>query len=260
MVSERRMLIVNADDFGLNNAVNAGIVRAYDHGIVSSASLMVRRPGAAAAARAAAERGRLSVGLHIDFGDWRYDNGQWILSERPDAALDESVAVAREMARQIQQFRELTGRDPTHLDSHHHVHLQEPLRRVAQEWSAALDVPLRSVSGGVVYRGEFHGQSGRGEAWPAGITTDALGRIIASVAPGTTELGCHPGDGAAGASVYDAERSVERAVLCDPAVFAALADEAVELVSFGTPQNATEPSSDDSRTGRPFGGTKCEKS
>jgi chitin disaccharide deacetylase len=233
MVSERRMLIVNADDFGLNSAVNAGVARAHDHGIVSSASLMVRRPGASAAARAAAERRRLSLGLHIDFGDWRYDNGRWILSDCPDAALDDFVAVEGELARQIEQFRELTGRDPTHLDSHHHVHLQEPLRRVAQEWGAELCVPLRSVSGGVVYRGEFHGQSGRGEAWPAGITADALGRLIASVAPGMTELGCHPGDGAAGASVYDAERSVERAVLCDPAVLAVLAHEEVELVSFG---------------------------
>jgi predicted glycoside hydrolase/deacetylase ChbG (UPF0249 family) len=239
MVSERRMLIVNADDFGLNRAVNAGVARAHDHGIVSSASLMVRRPGASAAALAAAERRRLSLGLHIDFGDWRYDNGRWILSERPDAALDDSVAVERELARQIEQFRELTGRDPTHLDSHHHVHLQEPLRRVAQEWGSELGVPLRSVSGGVAYRGEFHGQSGRGEAWPAGITADALGRLIASLAPGMTELGCHPGDGAAGASVYDSERAVERAVLCDPAVFAVLACEAVELVSFGTTQIAT---------------------
>jgi predicted glycoside hydrolase/deacetylase ChbG (UPF0249 family) len=233
MVSERRMLIVNADDFGLNNAVNAGVARAHDHGIVSSASLMVRRPGASAAARAADGRRRLSLGLHIDFGDWRYDNGRWILSERPDAALDDSVAVKRELTRQIEQFRELTGRDPTHLDSHHHVHLHEPLRLVAQEWGAELGVPLRSVSGAVAYCGGFHGQSGRGEAWPAGITADALGRLIASVGPGMTELGCHPGDGAAGASVYDAERSVERAVLCNPAVLAVLAKEEVELVSFG---------------------------
>ena len=149
MVSERRMLIVNADDFGLNSAVNAGVVRAHDHGIVSSASLMVRRPGASAAARAAAERRRLSLGLHIDFGDWRYDNGRWTLSERPDADLDDSVAVERELARQIEQFRELTGRDPTHLDSHHHVHLQEPLRRIAQEWapsSACHCAPCPAVS------------------------------------------------------------------------------------------------------------------
>ncbi len=144
------------------------------------------------------------------------------------------------MAKQIEQFRELTGRDPSHLDSHHHVHLQDPLRRIAQDWGAELDVRLRSVSGGVVYRGEFHGQSGRGEAWPAGITADALGRLIASVAPGMTELGCHPGDGAAGASVYDAERFVECAVLCDPVVLAVLAKEEVELVSFG--HNPSSPS------------------
>ena len=45
-----RSLIVNADDFGLSPGVNAGVARTHEEGILTSASLMVRRPAAAAAA------------------------------------------------------------------------------------------------------------------------------------------------------------------------------------------------------------------
>ena len=37
-----RYLIVNADDFGQSVQVNQGIIHAHEHGIVTSASLMVR--------------------------------------------------------------------------------------------------------------------------------------------------------------------------------------------------------------------------
>jgi len=41
-MSDRRYLIVNADDFGQSPGVNRGIIQAHEHGIVTSASLMVR--------------------------------------------------------------------------------------------------------------------------------------------------------------------------------------------------------------------------
>ena len=44
------VLIVNADDFGLSEGVNRGIIEAHERGIVTSASLMVLRPAAASAA------------------------------------------------------------------------------------------------------------------------------------------------------------------------------------------------------------------
>jgi hypothetical protein len=61
-------LIVNADDFGLSGGVNAGIMAAHEHGIVTSASLMVRWP----AARYAAGHPRMSLGLHLDLGEWAF--------------------------------------------------------------------------------------------------------------------------------------------------------------------------------------------
>src|SRR3954465_13317363 len=77
--SETRRLIVNADDFGLSRGVNAGIIQAHGHGIVTSASLMVR--ASATAAREAADyakgRPRLGVGLHVDIGEWAVVDGEW---------------------------------------------------------------------------------------------------------------------------------------------------------------------------------------
>ena len=46
-----RVLIVNADDLGLSEAVNTGIAAAHERGIVTSASLMVRQGAAPAEGR-----------------------------------------------------------------------------------------------------------------------------------------------------------------------------------------------------------------
>jgi predicted glycoside hydrolase/deacetylase ChbG (UPF0249 family) len=45
-MAEKRLLIVNADDLGLSEGVNAGIAEAHERGIVTSASLMVRQGAA----------------------------------------------------------------------------------------------------------------------------------------------------------------------------------------------------------------------
>lgn len=50
------MLVVNADDFGRSPGVNRGVIRAHEHGIVTSATLMVRWPAAREAAEYARER------------------------------------------------------------------------------------------------------------------------------------------------------------------------------------------------------------
>ncbi len=39
-----RRLIVNADDFGFTNDVNAGILEAHQHGILTAATLMANGP------------------------------------------------------------------------------------------------------------------------------------------------------------------------------------------------------------------------
>jgi predicted glycoside hydrolase/deacetylase ChbG (UPF0249 family) len=121
-----RYLIVNADDFGMSRGVNDAIARAHEEGILTSASLLVRHPLAEEAAAYAQAHPELSVGLHVDLGEWVYsaDGGWTALYER---AADGDIA--REVSEQLAEFRRLMGRDPTHVDSHQHVHWSRGSRR-----------------------------------------------------------------------------------------------------------------------------------
>src|SRR5919199_1733575 len=120
-MSDARALIVNADDFGLSPGINAGVAAAHERGIVTSASLMVRWPAAGEAAAYARAHPALSLGLHVDLGEWAYRDGAWVQLYQvvPE---DDRAAVAEELSRQLAAFRALVGRHPTHLDSHQHVH------------------------------------------------------------------------------------------------------------------------------------------
>lgn len=235
-----RHLIVNADDLGLSAAVNAGIARAHAHGIVTSASLMVRRDAAAEAVRLAAEHPRLAVGLHIDLGQWDYRDGAWHSAYARCDQEDEAAVVA-ECRAQLHAFRQLIGRDPTHLDSHQHVHQSEPVSAAAEALAAELRVPLRGR--GVRFEGGFYGQTGRGEPLPDGITVASLCALIAALPPGWSELGCHPGLGVTSQeSSYAQERERELTALCDPALPRLLAEQGIALRSFAELGAAARPS------------------
>jgi chitin disaccharide deacetylase len=224
-----RALIVNADDLGLSAAVNAGIVEAHLHGIVTSSSLMVRRPAAAEAATISRSHPSLALGLHLDLGQWDYEEGEWRVAYE-HCPPDDAAAVEAECRAQLEAFRLLLGRDPTHLDSHQHAHDHEPAASVAVAVAAELGVPLRGRR--VRYEGGFYGQSGKGEAFPEGITVDRLIELIEALPAGWTEIGCHPGIGVKEESSYAAEREVEVRALCDPAVREAIERGGVRLRSF----------------------------
>lgn len=206
-------LIVNADDLGMSAGVNAGIVEAHRRGIVSSASLMVLRPAAPDAARVAAELPSLSIGLHLEIED----DG-------------DEATVERECRAQLAAFQRLLGRKPTHLDSHHHVHLREPVRSVARGIATELGVPLRAER--IRYEGGFYGRSSGGEARPGLVSVEHLIELIAGLPRGWTELGCHPGLGVRRESSYGPEREREVRTLCDPRVRAAIEGRGVALHSF----------------------------
>jgi len=212
-----RPLIVNADDFGLATGVNEGIVEAHVNGIVTSTSLMVDWPAAAHAVELAREHPRLSVGLHY-------------VEDGPE--IDEPGHAARTFAAQLTRFRELTGSDPTHVDSHHHVHMSR-LTTFAP-LVAPLGVPLRG-DGRVRYLGDFYAQPRRGVVELDRVGAPFLLALIAREAAddGFTELGCHParvtGDLV---SSYSGEREVELATLTDPDVRAQIEELGLTLASY----------------------------
>jgi predicted glycoside hydrolase/deacetylase ChbG (UPF0249 family) len=141
-------------------------------------------------------------------------------------------AIAAEVAWQLAEFRRLTGQDPTHVDSHQHVHREEPVRTVLLELTEGLGVPLRGESARIRYCGSFHGQTGRGEHIEGGVDTSRLVAILAGLAPGATEVGCHPAEGHDVDSPYRDERADELRALCEPRVRRAVDDNGIELIPF----------------------------
>lgn len=224
-------MIVNADDFGLSAGVNRGIIRAHEQGIVTSASLMARGPAASEAADYARRHPNISLGLHVDLGEWANRDGDWVRLYEV-APEDDEEAVGEEVARQLAAFRQLVGWNPTHLDSHQHVHREGPVRSVMVGLARELGVPLRDCDPGVRYCGDFYGQTAEGLPLPGIISVGGLTKILAALTPGVTELGCHPGDGEEMDTMYWRERAEETRVLCDAKVRAAIEAEGIELRSF----------------------------
>jgi predicted glycoside hydrolase/deacetylase ChbG (UPF0249 family) len=209
-----RYLIVNGDDFGLSLGVARGILVAHQHGILTSTSLMVHRPAAAAAAALAREAPALSVGLHLEL-------------EGP-AAADPRAALEQ----QLRRFEQLMGRPPTHLDSHHDAHRDPRVLPHVLERGGRLGIPVRSHSP-VACFSKFYGEWG-GESHPEQVGVETLLRMLETTVPrGITELVCHPGyvDPDLDSS-YRAVRETEVATLCDLRVRDALDRGGVRLIGF----------------------------
>ena len=192
---------------------------------------MVLWPAAGEAASYARERAGFSLGLHLDLGEWAYRQDGWVtVYER--AKLEDELAVEAQIERQLGEFRRLAESEPTHLDSHHHVHREEPVARMLASVAAELGVPVRDFSPDVRYCGDFFGQGSESESYPEGVGVESLLALIRALPAGTTELGCHPGYADDVETTYGAEREVEVRTLCDPRVRIALADEGIQLRTF----------------------------
>jgi chitin disaccharide deacetylase len=231
MAAGDRLLIVNADDFGLSPGINAGVIAAHERGVVTSASLMVRLDAAAAAAAYAQNDSRLSLGLHVDLGEWAVRNGEWVPVYEV-VPLHDHEAVTAEVYSQLETFRHLTGANPTHLDSHQHVHDDDVPAAVVRELARQLGVPLRNQDPRVRYCGDLYGQAPDGETVLNAISVENLIDILIALPVGITELGCHPGEGDDITSEYREEREAEVQVLCDPRVRQAIEREGIVLCSF----------------------------
>ncbi len=227
----KRYLIVNADDFGRSRGINRGIVRAHELGIVTSASLMVRWPAAIEAAMYGYEHPDLSLGLHLDLEEVSWDHGAWVQSYQVVDGCD-SNAVEREALLQLEAFRRITGKNPTHLDSHQCIHQNEPIRAVLTGIADWLGIPVRGFSWRVQHCGDFYGQDSKGRPAPQSITVEGFGRTVAALGPGVTELSCHPGETGDWDSMYMAERERELQTLCDLRVHSKLVELGIELCSF----------------------------
>jgi predicted glycoside hydrolase/deacetylase ChbG (UPF0249 family) len=249
-------LIVNADDFGYTPGVTSGVLRAHREGIVTATTLMANAPDSEGAGRVARYTPSLDVGVHVVFTYGRPllaadrvptlvgEDGRFprvgVLMRTAHPTADEALLEARA---QYAKARELIGREPTHLDTHHWVHdlrpLEDAMLALAQETGAA----LRAHDGR--QRARFRDQGVRctdrfvRDFQHAGkIGVDSLVMLLEHLdeqESGTVELMCHPGDpdeALLGGSSYAAERGVELRTLTDPAVRAAIDRLGIELANY----------------------------
>lgn len=149
-----KKLIINADDFGLTDGCNYGIIYAMKLGIVTSTTIMMNMPKSKDAIKLAKDNGIEEIGLHLTL-----TCGQPILpkeeipslvNERgsfykrraelfPIMKLDEAE---KELRNQILEFKKYDIR-LSHLDSHHHIHMYDGVREIVAKLAKEYNLPLR---------------------------------------------------------------------------------------------------------------------
>lgn len=140
-----KRLIVCADDFGRDVAINQAVEEAHRHGILTCASLMIGAPAAADAIERALGLPNLRVGLHVTLTD-----GTPLLPASPLARSGGFEtdprragiryffrpgirrALADEIRAQFAAFR-ATGLPLDHVNSHQHMHLHPTIARLIVE-------------------------------------------------------------------------------------------------------------------------------
>lgn len=139
-VSDNPLLIVNADDYGYDREATDLTIACFRAGQLSSATTMVHMGDDARAAELAREH-ELPTGLHLNltepfagasapeparerqraacgiFGGSGMRLRAWTYDPRIQTLVEDAVRD------QVERFRELHGREPTHVDGHNHVHV-----------------------------------------------------------------------------------------------------------------------------------------
>ena len=159
-----KKLIINADDLGLTPGVNRGILRAFQDGIVTSASLLVVGSAFEEAVALARQNSELDVGLHLTLVEERAVLGR----EALPTLVDETGRFPRtsgeflrraflrrinwhevegEIAAQIARFQQ-TGLLLSHLDSHQHLHMFPPVLQIVGRLTCGMDnIWIRNPAG-----------------------------------------------------------------------------------------------------------------
>jgi len=270
-------LIINADDLGLTPGVTRGILEAHARGVVTSASAMPNMPGFADAIEAAAAHTQLGLGVHLtltagspvlpptEVASLVDRAGRFIRRPVRQCLFGSEHDVQREWEAQLLAFL-ATGFSPTHLDSHHNVHLYPPyleiacrlakkhgipaLRMIRPDDPAIhrVPVPLRYWAAALLRRSVALAARA-GLEFPDQTTSLTGGTDIgmletrfevclttATEQRGIAELVCHPGyvdEDLVTLSSLRQEREADLAALCSEKTRSTLAKSSIKPVSFG---------------------------
>tara|TARA_Y100001956_G_scaffold79832_1_gene93691 strand:- start:1263 stop:1991 length:729 start_codon:yes stop_codon:yes gene_type:complete len=233
-------VIFNADDFGLTQGVNDGIVQSHLEGVVNSTTMLVGMPAEKHAIALAKELPSLNVGLHLRFTlgapltpAAKLTNSQGNFFSYTEFWAHKgysSQAIYEECIAQVEAFLD-TGLSLSHLDSHHHVHTHPDFLPVITEVAAQYQVPLRGqLVPGIkyIFTDKFYDQ---------GVGLDLLVRHLVELSQtyDIAEVMCHPAcvdKALLQGSGYAEQREKELAVLTEDKLAVLLKRHSIEITDY----------------------------
>lgn len=154
-----RLLIIHADDFGMDHSVNRAIIEALEHGWVTSASMMVPCPWFAEAATWARAHQDADLGIHLVLtSEWTpirwgpisgRDKVRSLLDAQGYLPLETDEVVKHDKPKEVEHelraqidFARAAGVNITHLDSHMGALFQaEPLFHIYRDLAKSYQLP-----------------------------------------------------------------------------------------------------------------------
>lgn len=140
-----KKIVINADDFGISEGVNRGILKCHKDGVLKSTSLMANLGAFESAVQIAQTEQELGVGIHLnltcgspvapmnEISSIISDKGIFFTLPRLINKLVRKrislTDVESEFSAQIKKVID-SGITPTHLDTHHHIHFFPPIRKI----------------------------------------------------------------------------------------------------------------------------------
>lgn len=152
-----KKVIINADDFGYSTAVNSGIIKSFQEGVLSSTTLMANMPGCDEAIKLSKENPNLAIGGHLVLtcgkpmmdGKSLVDSSGQFYKLTPYHENHHKIdkdELFQEWCAQIDYLLE-AGIPLTHLDSHHHVHTFEENSEVVKAIAEKYQITFRNAYG-----------------------------------------------------------------------------------------------------------------
>lgn len=233
-----KTLLVNADDFGFTRGVNEGIVRAHREGIVTATTLMADAEAFEHAVELARATPTLDVGVHLVLwpGDERLPQPWSAFAKRAWKMTDREIE--RDFCRQVEKVT-AAGLDPSHLDTHKHVHLFPKVMRAVVRVAARFGIrwvrrPIHARQ--VTAHGLRTADHFMGVRLTGRLDRSRLLAGLRRLRPGVTELMCHPGlcdeELERAATRLKRQRQIEVEALAAPETRSELRRLGIHLVSF----------------------------
>jgi len=138
-----KKLVIVADDFGMTEEINRGILRAYQEGIVTEISLMLGASGTSHALELIKRHNLENIGLHLllKVGD----NGNALkVGQYRKIFMDLTEDEITELAlKEFETFDKLVGHKPTHICPQQGIHGNLKLLEIVLDYANENHIPVR---------------------------------------------------------------------------------------------------------------------